>query len=107
MKIGSILENQNLEKRIAVTPELVKKYNSLGFEVNLIENYGSHLGIKDEQFKDMGVKISKDDTKKFINGVEFKYQESQRGCVKVYSDDNEFLGLGEVNKNFLKHKQLV
>ena len=53
------------------------------------------------------IKISKDDTKKFINGVEFKYQESQRDCVKVYNDDNEFLGLGEVNKNFLKHKQLV
>ena len=62
MKIGSILENQNFEKRIAITPELVKKYNSLGFEVNLIENYGSHLGIKDEQFRDMGVKISKDDS---------------------------------------------
>ena len=58
MKIGSVLENQNLEKRIAITPELVKKYISLGFEVNLVENYGSHLGIKDEQFKDLGVKIS-------------------------------------------------
>ena len=62
MKIGSVLENQNLEKRIAITPELVKKYTSLGFEVNLIENYGSHLGIKDEQFRDMGVKISKDES---------------------------------------------
>ena len=60
MKIGSVLENQNLEKRIAITPELVKKYTSLGFEVNLIENYGSHLGIKDDQFKEMGAKISKD-----------------------------------------------
>ena len=62
MKIGSVLENQNLEKRIAITPELVKKYTSLGFEVNLIENYGSHLGIKDNQFKDVGVKILKDES---------------------------------------------
>ena len=62
MKIGSILENQNIEKRIAVTPELVKKYISLGFEVCLIENYGSHLGIKDEQFKDLGAKILMDET---------------------------------------------
>ena len=59
MRIGSILENQNIEKRIAITPEIVKKYISLGFEVCLIENYGSHLGIKDEQYKDMGVKIFK------------------------------------------------
>ena len=59
MKIGSILENQNLEKRIAITPELVKNI-FLGLEVNLIENYGSHLGINDKQFKDMAI-ILKDD----------------------------------------------
>jgi len=59
MKIGSLSENKNLEKRIAITPDIIKKYNSIGIEVCLSENYGSHLGIKDEQFKDMGVKISK------------------------------------------------
>ncbi len=62
MKIGSILENQNLEKRIAITPEIVKKYNSIGFEVSLIQNYGSHLGIKDKQFIEMGVKILSDES---------------------------------------------
>ena len=62
MRIGSVLENQSIEKRIAITPELVKKYISLGFEVCLIENYASHLGIKDEQFKNLGVKISKDES---------------------------------------------
>ena len=61
MRIGSILENHNFEKRIAITPELVKKYTSIGFEVCLIENYGSHLGIEDKQFKEMGVKILQDE----------------------------------------------
>ena len=61
MQIGSIQENHNIEKRIAITPELVKKYISIGFEVSLIENYGFHLGIKDEDFKSMGAKISKDE----------------------------------------------
>ena len=60
MKIGSISEDQNVEKRIAITPEIVKKYISLGLEVILIENYGSHLGIKDDEFKEMGAKILKD-----------------------------------------------
>ena len=60
MKIGSISEDQNVEKRIAITPEIVKKYTSLGLEVILIENYGSHLGIKDDEFKEMGAKILKD-----------------------------------------------
>ena len=62
MRIGSILENQNLEKRISITPEIVKKYISLGFNLSLSENYGSHLGIKDDQYKDMGVNILKDET---------------------------------------------
>ena len=62
MRIGSILENQKFEKRIAITPELVKKYTSLGFEVCLIEKYGLHLGIKDEHFINVGVKILKDET---------------------------------------------
>ena len=61
MKIGSILEKQSLEKRIAITPELVKKYITLGFEVCLSENYGSHLGITDEQYLEEGVKISRDE----------------------------------------------
>ena len=60
MRIGSILENQKLEKRIAITPELIKKYTSLGFEILLCENYGSHLGIKDDVFKEQGAKISRD-----------------------------------------------
>ena len=61
MRIGSVLEDKNVEKRIAVTPEIIKKYKSLGFEISLSENYGSHLGIKDEIFKEMGVNILKDE----------------------------------------------
>ena len=30
-------KDQAIEKRIAITPELVKKYNSLGFEISLIK----------------------------------------------------------------------
>ena len=52
MRIGSILENQNIEKGIAITPEIVKKYTSLGFELCLSENYGYHLGIEDKQYKE-------------------------------------------------------
>ena len=62
MKIGSILENHNFEKRIAITPDIVKKYISLGFEVSLSKNYGYHLGISDKEYLDLGSKISDDNT---------------------------------------------
>ena len=58
MKIVSILENQEIEKRIAITPEIAKKYLALGFDINIIEKYGEHLGFKDSDYKELGVKIS-------------------------------------------------
>ena len=67
MKLGSILENQNIEKRIAITPEIAKKYISLGIDVSLCENYASHLGIQDEEYKDLGVSILKDEKEILTN----------------------------------------
>ena len=61
MKIGSVLENQEIEKRISITPDVIKKYTSLGFEVLLSENYGRHIGINDDEYLNLGVKILKDD----------------------------------------------
>ena len=60
MRIASILENQLIEKRIAITPDIAKKYIALGFEVILSEKYGEHLGFTDNEYKGLGVKISKD-----------------------------------------------
>ena len=73
MKIASILENLKNEKRIAITPEIAKKYISIGFEVSLPENYGSHLGIKDEEYKEFSVSISKDE-KEIINSSDIIVQ---------------------------------
>ena len=67
MKIGSILEDQKIEKRIAITPEIAKKYISLGFEVSLSENYGSHLGIKDKEYEELGVVTLNDEKEVLIN----------------------------------------
>ena len=61
MRIGSVLENQKIEKRISITPDIIKKYTSLGFEIFLSENYGHHIGINDNDYSKLGVKISKDE----------------------------------------------
>ena len=61
MRIVSILENQKVEKRIAITPDIAKKYIALGFEVTLSEKYGEHLGFKDDEYKELGVKFSHKD----------------------------------------------
>jgi len=73
MKIVSISEDKKLEKRIAVTPDVAKKYINLGFELSLPENYGVHLGINDNTFKDVGVIILKDE-KELINNSDLIIQ---------------------------------
>ena len=58
MIVGSVSENKNLEKKEwLITPDIIKKYRSLGLEINLIKDYASHIGISDEQYEKEGVKI--------------------------------------------------
>ncbi|WP_440909949.1 NAD(P) transhydrogenase subunit alpha [Candidatus Pelagibacter sp.] len=61
MNLSSISENLNTEKRIAITPEIAKKYISLGFNLTLPNNYGTHLGFSDEDFKNFGVNLLDND----------------------------------------------
>ena len=54
---------QKLEKRVAVTPDIVKKYKSLGLNVYLNKNYASHLGISDSDYENQGAKIFRNEMK--------------------------------------------
>jgi len=55
--IGSVKEDLATEKRISVTPEVVKKYKDLDFSIYLEKNYGNHLGISDEEYKNNGASL--------------------------------------------------
>jgi len=65
MKIVSASENKTIEKRVAITPEISKKYISMGFEVSIQKDYASHLGFKDDLYKEHGVRIIEDESKIF------------------------------------------
>jgi len=58
MRIVSVSEDKKIEKRIAITPDIAKKYIALGFEISIFEKYGEHLGFKDSEYKELGVEIS-------------------------------------------------
>jgi len=91
MIIGSISENKDLEKRVSITPEIAKKYINLGFEINLSENYGKHLGFEEKEYRELGVKFISDD-KKLIEDSDIIIQMS-------LPDDNK--------ATFLKSKQTL
>ena len=73
MKLVSISENRDIEKRIAVTPEIAKKYISLGFNLSLPKNYGAHLGFSDEDYKNLGVSLF-DNEEELINNSDIIIQ---------------------------------
>jgi len=92
MKIISFSEDKNIEKRIAVTPDVAKKYLNLGFELSLPKNYGTHLGISDNEFKELGVKII-DDENQLINDTDLIIQ------LGLLSDDK--LALIKENQTYV------
>ena len=108
MRVASVSENLNIEKRIAITPEIAKKYISLGLEVSLPENYGLHLGIKNNEYTDIGVIVSKDE-KEIINNADIIVQlglltDNQNSLIK---ENQTVIGVLNPYSNEDKLKNLV
>ena len=115
MRIGSILENQNIEKRIAITPEIAKKYIGLGLEVLLPQNYAKHLGINDSEFLNIGVIISEDEKEVISNAdvivqlglpaddksSQIKENQTLIGILNPYSNEDKINNLVKRNINVL------
>ncbi len=57
MIVGSIKENTTLEKRVSITPESAKNILSLGLKLCIEKGYALHLGIYDDEYKNIGVEI--------------------------------------------------
>ena len=66
MIVGSIKENIVSEKRVSITPESAKNIIGLGLKVCVEKDYALHLGINDNEYKNIGVEI-KDSSKEVLN----------------------------------------
>ena len=108
MIIGSISENQDLEKRISITPEIAKKYTNLGFKIKLSENYGKHLGFTEKDYKDAGVEFEIDD-KKIIENSDLIIQMNLLDDDKssILKSNQIFIGVLDPYKNKDKLEELV
>jgi H+-translocating NAD(P) transhydrogenase subunit alpha len=115
MRIVSVCENQKIEKRVAITPDVAKKYIALGLEVLLSENYAIHLGISDNEYIDIGVKVSKDE-KEIINSGDvivqlglltddqnslLKENQTLIGVLNPYDNENKLKNLVKKKVNIL------
>ncbi len=65
MLIGIPKEILTEEKRVAATPETVKKFIALGFEVAIQSSAGDGVLISDDEYKNVGAKLIADPEKLF------------------------------------------
>jgi NAD(P) transhydrogenase subunit alpha len=57
MKILALKENDKDEKRVSITPDLISKYNKLGYEVLIESDSGLNCGNRNEDYQNAGAKI--------------------------------------------------
>ena len=113
MQLASILENKKIEKRVSITPEIAKKYINLGFDLTLSENYGQHLGFKNEDYKTLGVNLLESD-KEIIDKADvivqlglpdddilslLKENQTLIGTLNSFSNKNKLASLNSKNIN--------
>ena len=108
MIVGSVSENKNFEKRISITPDIIKKYINLGFEVQLSESYGKHLGFEEKEYSEHGVKFISDD-KKLVENADIIIQMSllDEDKTSLLKSNQTFIGVLNPYENKNKLDQLV
>ena len=92
MRIGSLCEDKEIEKRVSITPDIAKKYIDLGLEVQITDKYGEHLGFKQSDYKDQGVEIISDNEKLIQNSDII----IQMGLLK-----DEYLSFLKANQSYI------
>ncbi len=91
MNLVSISENKEIEKRLAITPEIAKKYINLGLKISLPDNYGLHLGFSDEDYKNLGV----------------NFLENEKDIIHKADIIVQLRLLDEKRQSFLKENQIL
>ncbi len=108
MIVGSLTEDINFEQRISITPEIIKKYKNLGFDIVLSKGYGNHLGINDKEFSDQGVNIL-NSSEEVISKSDLILQHNilNQQNLKAMKEGQTLIGVLDSYKNEEKLKNLA
>ena len=102
MIIGSISENKKLEKRISITPDIAKKYIGSGFQILLEADYGSHLGISDDEFLKEGCKIEKKENILNKSDIVLQLDLPQEKSLEFFQENKILIGSFNSSQNLEK-----
>jgi NAD(P) transhydrogenase subunit alpha len=108
VSVGSIKENINLEKRVAITPETAKNITALGLNISLEKNYANHLGIADKQYEEVGVKFYNNSLEVINNSdLILKVNCPSEEEIKTLKEKTILVGIFNPSKNENKFKEIL
>ena len=108
MIVGSIKEDLSLEKRVSITPETAKNIINLGLKICIENDYATHLGIKDSEYKDVGVEI-KNSSNEVLNISKLLLKVNCPSTEEISNLKNKTILIGMFNpsKNQSKFKEIL
>ena len=100
MIVGSIKEDVAVEKRVSLTPETAKNIIGLGLEVCIEKNYAIHLGVKDNEYSNIGVKIEPS-SKEVLNSSNLilKVNCPSENEISILEENKILVGMFNPSKN--------
>ena len=100
MIVGSIKEDLTLEKRVSITPETAKNIIGLGLKVCIEKNYANHLGIVDDDYRNIGVDI-KDSSQEVLNSSNLiiKVNCPSENEINILKENTILIGMFNPSKN--------
>tara|TARA_B100001245_G_C22884761_1_gene425606 strand:+ start:1064 stop:2203 length:1140 start_codon:yes stop_codon:yes gene_type:complete len=104
MKIAIVKETKTLEKRVAATPETVKKFISLGISVKVEKDAGIKSNILDSEYEESGAKIISD-TKELLSNTDVVLKVNSISNNGIGSDNIELYKKNTTLIGFLKPLQ--
>ncbi len=102
MKLLVLKETNSNEARVALTPDLVSKYQKLGFEIFLEKGAGGKAGISDEAYSKAGVQIVQD-IEQVLPSVDV-IASVQRNEINLSAVKKGAVFVGMLNPHFQKEK---
>ncbi len=100
MIVGSIKEDLALEKRVSLTPDTAKNIIGLGLKVCVEKEYATHLGVKDEEYKKVGVEIKSSSSEVLnLSNLIIKVNCPSESEINILKENTILIGMLNPSKN--------
>ena len=103
MIVGSTKEDLTLEKRVSLTPDSAKSIIGLGIKISIEKDYAAHIGIQDNEYKNIGVEI-KNSSMDVLNTCDLLAKVNCPSDQEIISLKDKTILIGMLNPSKNKNK---